>query len=217
MTLKEQMNYFSGKISREKYLKEVTIGQYGEKDWSDEGVKKGLYGRCPRCNQISLLGPGDCVDPNCPSNVNRKEKVIERNRKALAANTAKSKKLEESSYYDDRENTVSDVDRNILSPADRLAAKKEREASKLKGALSTKTTEGIAKAIFAELKLNQYKGTPYKDLDKDLRIKIGNIADEYEENSKSERDAAKGDKEKLKTAKVVLASELTAKIREMLA
>lgn len=120
-------------------------------------------------------------------------------------------------YYDDREDTVSDVDRNVLSPADRLAAKKEREASKLKGALSTKTTEGIAKSIFSELKLDRFKGTPYKDLDKELRIKIGNVADEYEENSKKERDAAKGDKEKLKTAKVVLASELTAKIREMLA
>lgn len=147
MTFKEQMNYFSGKVSRKDYVKEIT----------------------------------------------------------------------ESSYYDNREDSVSDVDRNALSPAERLAARKEREASKLKGATSTKTTEGIAKAIFAELKLDRFKGTPYKDLDKELRIKIGNIADEYEENSKSERDAAKGDKEKLKTAKVVLASELTAKIREMLA
>jgi hypothetical protein len=253
MNLKEQMNYFAGKTSREEYLKESENKKEQFEAFLKDDENKALLGRIAKVvaskfvslkkerkeftagnlllavkNSYPALFDDDLSKhaikslvmmsikkgapvmgklPNFESGVNTGD---------IGVGYYPSAKINEG-YYEDREDTVSDLDKNSLSPADRLAKKKEREASKVKGALSAKTTEGIAKAIFSELKLDKFKDTSYKDLDKELRIKIGTLADEYEENSKKERDAAKGDKEKLKTAKVVLASELTAKIRGMLA
>ena len=133
--------------------------------------------------------------------------------------TSKVDYFGEGSYLDNKENDVSDegAQWSSLSPAEKLARKKEKEAQKLKGSVSHKTAATCAHAIISELKLAQFKGTPYPQIDKELRIKVGTLADEYEDKSKEEREKVKSDKEKYKNTKVVLATEITAKVREFLA